>query len=285
MKFIDFASSQIKENRAMPEDSGFKDFISEYISLCDREEGFTERLNKAFVLADKEKTIRDIEKLKEKFGILEDRICAFLEGPVVPEVIFFIGNPGWDGHGIIIQGKPYVFFNMTILSGHHMVLPDFSIDIHILHELFHGIHYHLSPEFYQGNYHTSEDRYFKKMLAEGIATYLSGKLTGGSEKEALTFGCLSEEDFRKFIRDCETLKKDFWLSMQDACDRNREDKELSDRLFCIPDMKPDALARGRYGYYYGLKIAEKIAEETGDRGLLTVKDIKGYIKEYFENVQ
>jgi len=52
----------------------------------------------------------------------------------------------------------------------------------------------------------------------------------------------------------------------------------------VPDLEPDCLARGRYGYYYGMEIIGNIRKKLDGKALLTMKakDMYNYIKDYFE---
>ncbi len=47
------------------------------------------------------------------------------------------------------------------------------MDLFVTHELLHGIHYSYNPCFYPKYYNSIEEKYFKRMIAEGIAINLS----------------------------------------------------------------------------------------------------------------
>jgi len=285
MKFINFAEEQIKKEKAiLKENSFFNDFVSEFIALTEYSRDFEKGVKDSFEVIDKEETFRNMDKLIIAFQEIESLIFHFFGKIEIPEVILFLGPYAWDGHGIIIKEKSYMFLNMRMMN-FHLSIPTFAIKTHLLHELLHAIHYDIIPEFYPGNYKTPEEIYFKKMYAEGMASYLSGKIAGTGYKESLTFGHIDENLCQKWIKDCNELKKSFWNSIDEAFTNNQNNEELWYRLFSIPDTKPDALARGRYGYYYGTKISEKIAEKFGETVLLNLKiqDINIHIREYFED--
>jgi len=284
MEFIDFTDQQITENASFLENNSlFRDFISEYIFLCDRPEGFKERLNKAFLSIDKDKTVRNIEQIKSTLIRNEPPIFSTLGEIRIPPVIIFAGPIGWDGHGIIVKDKAFIFLNMTRFNS-IMDMPGYETNTHLIHEVIHGIHYHYSPEFYFKNCNSPKAKYLNKIIAEGLATYLSGEITDEGPEKTLTFGVLEKNLYEEWIKRCEVLKKDFRESMEKCFSTGEENEELWSRLFFVPDLEPDCLARGRYGYYYGMEIVRNIRKEVNCKALLTMraKDIHSYIKDYFE---
>ena len=148
-----------------------------------------------------------------------------------------------------MDGKPYVFFDLSLFN---FILSNSNhkTEVHVCHEIVHGIHYFQNPEYYQGNYKTIEDKYIKKMKAEGTASYLSELITGCKLIDAMGFGFMGEDEFENWIDECNELRESYFESINRAIKDNIFDKELYNRLFF---MCGDSITDGRYGYYYGYK--------------------------------
>ena len=284
MKFINFTEEQFTKNISFLEkNSFFKDFISEYILLCDKEEGFKKRLDEGFNSADRKNTAKNINKIISSLEKIEQKIISHFKKVKIPDVIIFTGPCGWDGHGVIIKKKAFLFLNMTRFNS-IMSEKDHCLKTHLTHELIHAIHYSYSPQFYPLNFTGVKDYFFKKMYAEGLSTYLSQKINETDEKTALSFGLMNENDFLKWVGICESLKKDIYSSIKKSIDTGEKDKNLWNRLFSVPDLDPGCLMRGRYGYYYGLKIAGTAGEKMEEERLLYIKEntMSKIAKAYFE---
>lgn len=282
MKFIDFTEEQFRESDGfIKDDPVFRKLTQEYKRVCDKRPGFSGRLSSIVLEEDPDITGRNVKKLINTIERLEDPIYSFFGRIKLPNVIFFIGTRAWDGHGIYIDGKFYVFFNMSILN---MIMgkPEFNREIHNLHEIIHAIHYTYCPEFYPGNYRKIDQQYLNKMIAEGIATYISGKLTGTTPRESLCFGLMNEDDFREWIGIARESKGEIWRSLKECIETGKKDEDLMSRLFYMPGGSLDS---GRFGYFYGMEIVRSAACKHGDKVIMSMnmERFDGYINKYFGN--
>lgn len=286
MNIIDFTSKQMEITDLQAKEEFFGQFIQGYSRLCNISD---EVLNQETELHIK-KTCKEIleitlQKVRDILKRSEDKILNFFGGIEIPPVILFIGPVAWDGHGIIVKEKPYIFLNLTMME-HHFNLPGFIPEVHAIHEIIHGIHYNLFPEFYPGKCKTIKELYFNKLMAEGIATYLSGKINNSTSGEALSFGFMPDEDVHIWVKRCNSMKGETGILLNRAIAENNHNDELWRSLFFVPDLEPDCLTRGRFGYYYGMKIAEMAAEKTGDTNLVKSpqEDFYTFVKDYFSEI-
>lgn len=282
MKFIDFTALQIyKETVDKGDDAFFKDFISEFSNVFCRKKITGDDFSRAAALIDADVTRRNIEKIKSCINDNSQRLSAGLGGIAIPGVIFMAGPAWWDGHGIMINGLAFTFFDMAILNN-LMHDPAHTLIPHVFHEIIHSIHYGQKPEFYPANQKTLKEKYLTKILSEGIATYLAGEIFNADDRESLTFGLLDNKLFDKWITRCKLIGEESWNRMQDCFKSGNDDPELWRSLFFIGD-EPEVLTGGRFGYYYGLEIARAAAQERGNAKILSMSlsEFEGYIQGYF----
>ncbi len=285
MKIIDIAKEQF-ESGAEKVLEKYGDFFEEYFSTLEDREAFMRNIDSVLEKTDKELTEKNISFLSEKLGETVQLIEKFANNAPVPGAIFFVGLNNFDGHGLIINGKPFAFFNMTRMN-EVLKNKNFDTGIHLLHELFHAVHYFLSPEFYMKNYKTVEHRYFKRMIAEGVATYFS-MVSGKSDfGKAAWFGLLDEKQVEKWIEVCESKKKEIGELLKNSIKENRFDSFLESVLFYVPGLSAEDLPKGRLGYYYGAKIVETAARKEGVQNTLSFPYAKfrDYAAEYFEEAR
>ncbi len=283
MNILDFTSQQMELKNFVEEKFFFTDFLCEYKRLCNISDEFTEKGIKAEIKkTNKNILLKNLHKTREILQKSEEKILNFFGNIEIPPVILFIGPFAWDGHGILVKEKPYIFLNITMME-HHFNLPGFIPEVHAIHEIIHGIHYNFHPEFYPGNCKTIKELYFNKFMAEGIATYLSGEINASTHGEALSFGFMPDEDVNIWIKKCDSLKGENGLLLNRAVTEKKYNDELWRSLFFVPDIEPDCLTRGRFGYYYGMKIAKMAAEKTRDTQLVKTPHeyFYHYVEDYF----
>lgn len=261
----------------------YGDFFEEYFSTLEDREIFLRNIDSVLEKTDKELTEKNISFLSEKLREIFPLIERFINNAPVPGAIFFVGLNNFDGHGLIINGKPFAFFNMTRMN-EMLKNKNFEVNIHLLHELFHALHYFFSPDFYMKNYKNIEHKYFKRMIAEGVATYFSMVSSKSDFGKAAWFGLLEEEQVKKWIEVCKSKKKEIQELLENSIRENRFDSSLESILFYVPGFSTEDLTKGRLGYYYGAKIVETAARKEGEQNILSLPYAKfrDYAAEYFE---
>ncbi len=284
MKFINIAEQQLRTDISSEQILlTYQDFFEEYFSIFEERSQFQEDINSILSRIGKQQTIANTEKLREHLSNLVPFTSSIADDIVSPDIIFFIGLGSWDGHGIILNGRPFTFFDMTRMNI-WMANPSFRLKAHLVHEVLHAIHYYHSQEFYPENYESVGDYYIKKMMAEGVATYLASCVTKVSLDEALWLGLLDKPSVKKWVKKCEESKKSIWYSIKKVIRNNREDEHLLEKLFSVPGITSDMLIEGRLGYYYGAQIAKRAAKDLGELKILYLDPtkFKKYLKFYFE---
>lgn len=266
--FFDFTKEQLSSPHGFPENnSRFDDFIDEYRRVFVPETDLPKRLAEAVVKADPDITGQNVSTLTRNMAKMGDRLKNFFPEYEAPDAIFFLGPGCWDGHGIIVKEKAYTFFDMTLLN-FLMKNPGFKKEVHNLHEMIHALHYQLNRDFYPGRYRSVRDHFLNKMAAEGIASFLSMKISGAKLSETMCFGFLENEEFDEWIDRCSELKTDFHRSIMESIEKDFIDRETENRLFFTGG---GSISQGRFGYYYGFEAVKKIAAESGDKSLLLMK--------------
>jgi hypothetical protein len=281
VKFINIAEEQINKGAEMAL-KNHKDFFNEYFLTLEKEEQFRVKIQNVIENTNAELTRINIALLMKRVSLSLPFIMQVDKDIIIPNLVFFIGLDNFDGHGLIIKGEPYTFLNMTRINN---LLENklFTADVHLLHEIFHAIHYFYSPSFYIKSYTSIEHKYLKKMIAEGIATYFAKETIGASPENSLWFGLLGDKHFKEWVRKCRMKRVSIWKSIKNSIANNDLDTSLINTLFSVPGMKQEDLAKGRLGYYYGLKIVEIAARKEGTKILhLTYEKFKDYAKQYFE---
>lgn len=255
MEVLNLAEKQIKSKSLNPIESAF---FKEYFRLFNSNVNFekdTKQLMQAYSSQEVSKTVSFLKTLSEEILY---QINDILNRDVVLDIITFFGDCSYDGHAILIDGKPYIFFDLNAILPR---LDFYNFKAFITHEMIHGVHYILNPAFYRGNYHTVEEKYLKLLFAEGIATYLS--------------------QVWEWVRNCEKMKNDIGNNLQQAINLGKLDNHLYNCLFGIDDF--EMVTSYRTGYYYGSEIVKYFVEEKNinDVLLLDYKGAKKLIDDYF----
>jgi len=279
MKFINIAEEQMMSaTKALQK---HRDFFNEYFLFEERKE-FEEDIQNIIENTDFNLTRSNIALLTERLQSLADLIEKE-EKVIIPDIFFLIGLEHIDAQGLIINGKPYTFFNMTQMNEALTIKP-FTLDIPLLHEIFHAIHYFYSPSFYIRSYRSIEHQYLKTMIAEGVAVYFSKEIKKANFEDALWSGLIDNKHYKKWYKNCRTNKHAIWEFMKNTIENNKLDTSLDDILFSIPGMTQEDLVEGRLGYYYGLEIVEKAVNRVGKDKILSLDydTFKNYAEEYFK---
>ncbi len=278
MEFVNIAEVQLEKGVQIAFKE-FPEFFSEYFKVMENEKEFHSKIPGIVEKTNKEETLRNISILEKTAKEVEPIVKLANKENRFPGIVFFIGLNNFDGHGFLVSGKPYAFFNMTRMN-QMMRLKRFSTKTHLAHETFHALHYFYSPEFYPKKDIFNRKELIKKIIAEGIATYLSKKALKTSDADALWFGLLDEKDVSEWIKNCKRSLKE----VQDRLNTHI-DESFFLSLFTVSGMDTESLKNGRCGYCYGTEIAELAAAEYRDSEILefTFKEFEKYAERYFEN--
>ncbi|EPY2276219.1 hypothetical protein ACXAT3_000919 [Clostridium sporogenes] len=247
-------------------------FFNEYFSVFNKNPNFKENTKKILYKYSKEKIYKTFNILKNTFKKKVNLISNSLHLKIIPGIIVFIGDGYIDGHGALINNKPYVFFDLsTIIPNFH----NYNIDLFVTHELLHAIHYSYNPLFYPIYYNSIEEEYFKRMIAEGIATNLSSVFSSYTIKDSYWMGFLNNKNVQIWINNCKKMKSDIGDKISLSIKSYIFDENLYSHLYSITDLKH--LTNVRLAYYYGSQIINEL------RDYKSINEILSTDYEYFKD--
>ncbi|GEM_PF-6111244 len=215
-----------------------------------------------------------LEPLQKLAGKLQE------ETGVVPDLAFYIGPGAPDGHAVLLNGRPVVFYDLTAAKDRKDRV---DWESYATHEYLHGIHYALRPTFYPGDYADPEDVFFKRLAAEGAVTHLTKALTGATPAAIYWFNLLDERLTLQWIETAQRFRRSAGFNLQKAILEDRVDVALHTRLFSSAASMH--LHESRLGYYYGAQVARELDKGRGAAALLQLpyRDWRRAILSYFDS--
>ncbi len=280
MQFVNIAKVQLKENKVVPEKYG--EFFEEYFSVFGMRDIFFKNTKNEMLQFTKRGVESVSETLKVAISVNIHKLTSLLPGLIMPDIIFFIG-PGYvDGHGILLDRRPYAFFDLTSIRA-RVRNKDFCLKAQLFHEIAHAIHYYYSHEFYPKKSPRS-DIYLKRMIGEGIATYISFKALDITPEKYYWFGLLDKTETAEWIKKCKSLKKHTAKLFYSVILKNEKDEKLFYSLFSVSGSGKDDWINGRCGYYYGFNIVSYAGQVFVPNRLVNLKfsEYKSFVNSYFE---
>ncbi|ENK0557438.1 hypothetical protein B2H94_06635 [Clostridium sporogenes] len=247
-------------------------FFNEYFNVFNKDPNFKENTEKILYEYSKESIYKAFNILKNTFEKKVNFISDSLDLKIIPGLIVFIGDGYIDGHGALINNKPYVFFDLSA------IIPNFNkynIDLFVTHELLHGIHYSYNPYFYPKYYNSIEEKYFKRMIAEGIATNLSPTFSSSTIEDSYWMGLLDKKEVQIWVDSCEKMKNNIAYKIDSALKSSSFDEDLYHTLYTVSDLKH--LTNSRLAYYYGSQIINEL------RDYKSINEILSMDYEYFKD--
>jgi len=257
-------------------------FFQQYFKNFETEEHFQKSIAAIEVTPEKNLTRQCIEVLRENISSLKNALNDLGLDKEFPEVVFMSGGGSWDGHGMLVDSRAIVFFDMQRMV-RWIATANFAIKTHIAHEIIHAIHYRRSPAFYLGNYSTVDDEIIKRMFAEGLGTHLSSKITGVPLHRALWLGLLDDSTSLQWCERGDQMRLQVAESFRRVLETGTDPDRLAETLFTVPGITQGELLRGRFGYYFGAKIVESLQTGRSDFHLLEMpfNEVKQKMLDYF----
>lgn len=192
-------------------------------------------------------------------------------------IYIIIGCGKTDAFALTTKEEVFVFFDIfTLLKQNRSEFINASF---VAHELIHGYHFAERAEYSPGNYTTAEDKLLKYLVAEGMASYLSGVLSGEDQKAAFWGDVLNQGQFLKWKQYAELNKKTFARRMEKYLKKPESEPDLLKDLFYVTEMA--GLESKRAGYFYGYKIVETHFKSNKLSLDIDIAAIRPTIREYF----
>lgn len=202
---------------------------------------------------------RTVKELKESNNSL------FVEDSINGIVLFF-GDSTVDAHGIMVDNRVYLLIDLLAYS---KALESYNPISFLVHEICHPIHYKLNPDMYFGNFTKESDQVIKRMIFEGLATYLSRLLTDEKDEDIFWLGYLDEKDVSNWKAHAVKVKDQFKKPLEALILEGALDNHYQYQLFSITD--PNKIWQGRLGYYYGYEIVSKLSTGKNLHEILNMK--------------
>lgn len=265
---LDIAEDQLASGMAAAR-RVHSDFFNEFSRHFDTSSEFDAEVEGILAATDRDKTFANIRRLHSEIQELVPRLADLVGEHEVSRLKFatIIGRGTWDGHALMMNDEPVVFFDMTLMN-EHLSHPGFELETHVLHEMVHGLHYASQPAFYFAAHGTFAEGLRKRMIAEGVATYLSHRLSGVSAAKALWFGYLDDTRYRRWSAVAEEKRQSVWFRSQEPSVSKETQESLEEQLLYLPDGIENP--NGRLAYYYGYHLATSLSEGISAWELLTL---------------
>ncbi len=228
------------------------------------------------IIEDKIKSIdRDVRdilhrtslQIREEFDSIIPNLNTLFPSVNIKGIILLIGEGNIDGHGRLVDGEPYVVIDLLTLASS---IDIYDLETFLIHETVHAIHYYLNPQMYFSNYRSIEDQYFKRLVTEGLATFVSGKFV--KDEMEYWLGFFNPSQTNNWKNNCEVQLDDISKKLSTAISNDKVDEDLYYELFSVTD--PDQLESSRLAYYYGSEICSKNIREQSFEELLKTEEDK-----------
>lgn len=278
MKVLDISREQLNSPGQGQVLEKFSDYFDEIGDFGPEDPNYLQRTRKRVDKIEEPKVREARNLLGEIADEKVNRVKKEINAEYEPGLVIFVGTGVPDGHGILVDGDPWVVIDLKTFIDR---LESYDQEIYLAHEIAHAFHYASSPSFYFGNDQKFLVRppIFKMMVAEGLATYVSSLVTPGTISDAYWFGQYSQEKVEEWTDVCEKERS----RVADKMDigKNAVSSELVEELFDVTDRH---LGKSRMGYYYGTKIVQNVIEKRNLEVAFSMEltEYRDYIFCYFD---
>lgn len=185
----------------------------------------------------------------------------------MPDCVALLGNGTANGHAVLQGENSYAWIALEAYTGEH------QLRVFMTHEIVHALHYHAVPAWYP---HTKA-QYLetgRALFTEGLASWLTMKALGVSAEEALWGGYINDTAAAAWTQELATTEHDAWAKLK----QHWTQPAATGLLFSANDAAP---ADNRAGYYYGLKLIERLAETRSVAQLLALvpEEVKIFVEQ------
>ena len=171
-------------------------------------------------------------------------------------LVLFVGQGTTNGHAFRDAGKFVVWIPVETYTTALLV------DVFVIHEICHALHYRSSPGFYFQN-RNEKELVSRQLITEGLATALTAEVLATDDLTALWGDFLSAEAAGAWLTECRRHEAKLCRFVRD----NFNTSDLALHLFHAFD--PEDIFAYRAGYYVGLQVIRHISKKQG----LDLRDI------------
>ncbi len=245
MKITDLVSEYARDILAS---DNFKAYENSYPALFNHYYRFCGNRKKPFSKLPQEELTRRSKLIRKELIFINDRIAAFGLNIDELDIILFVGKGASNGHAFRDGGRFVVWLPIETYDSQLLAR------IFITHEIIHALHYAGSPEFY---FDSAEEMrsISRRLITEGLATYLTMKILGVDALTALWADYLPDHKADRWFDECRLREKEIYADL------------LANFSFSNPDVwlfyaaDPDNILKYRAGYYAGLRLIQQIIDE------------------------
>jgi len=175
------------------------------------------------------------------------------------KIVLFVGGNTSNGHAFLDRDQWVVWIPVETYR------TDQLARIFITHEVVHGLHYSLTPEFYFSD-ESSKNHLGRQIITEGVATFLTAQVLGVSDRDALWADYLSAEKYNLWLQECQRRTPELG-----AMCRSRF-LQSTPELGIFKIIDPTDILTFRAGYFVGLSLVQNVSEKEklGPTDLLTL---------------
>ena len=262
MQILDLTNQYLSEflnnrNRAAYE-SSFPELFDHYYRFWTKREYDLAEIDAAAISTRKSWIDKHLKYLT---GVLDERNLDHRKF----RIVYFIGVGTTNGHAFRMKDEFYVWLPLETYTSEKLV------GVFVTHELAHALHYQSSPSFYFDS-PGDKIRLSRLLITEGLATYLTRKLLGISDLEALWADYLNVTEAQAWWNECESREPQLFARIADTYFKSDSMQEL----FHANDRND--VFKFRAGYYAGLKLVGQYVKIHG----LTMAELLGLTRDLFE---
>jgi len=290
MIYLELYKEQL-ENNAVENILYRSDIVKEYFALncfLNNFERTDERLTE-IICEDIEILTEDsLLTIEKSVSIIKDNVELLIKegNPLFTDykidgIVLLLGDSTVDSQGIMVNDKTYLVIDLLAYS---VAIDKYNPISFLVHDITHSIHYKLMSDMYFKNYSSQTERVLKRMVVEGLATYITKQLTDESDEDVFWLGYLDDRGVEKWKEHAYKVRGKHGNNLRDLISNNIWRDQNQFDLFSISD--PDKLWEGRLAYYYGYEIVENLSYGKSLDEVLKLKYSDYYkgITEYFSLV-
>ena len=251
MKILNLVPKYIE---TISKEKSLKKYFSQFPDLFEHYFTFWSDKNISFVTD--LKTIKNGEQLiLDNIDYIEKKL-KHAELPVETiKVVLFVGQDVSNGHAAYLDNEWWVWVPVETYAS------KIQVDAFLPHEIIHGIHYSMQPDFYFST-RAEKDNTSRQIITEGLATLGTMQVMEMTQYEATWADFLDKEDYNIWLNQYEERRLELLEFVIENWDKGAKN------LFQANDQKD--ILKFRIGYLVALKAIEGVFSTTSLSKMLEV---------------
>ncbi len=245
MKITDLTGAYIKH---ILSSNNLPEYESSYPALFDHYFRYWGDRKKSFAKLTEGEINRRTRLINNQLKFIVNKFNALRLNTKDLNIVLFVGRGTSNGHAFR-DGNRFVVWLPVETYDSPMLARVF-----VTHEIIHALHYTACPEFYFDSQQELR-RVSRRLITEGIATYMAMRILEIDELTALWADYLPDDKADRWFNECRTSEKEIFANL------------LANFSTCNPDFglfyasDPNDIFKFRAGYFAGLRLVEQLVEE------------------------